>query len=616
MTVVPDIVEFLRRFPPFAELEPDAVDALAAAVEVEFFAEGATIFSQGAEPVEHLRVVRTGAVEVVHDGRVLDVMGPGEMFGHASMLSGLPTGFAARAAEDTLAYRIPEQVAARELAGARGLRLVTRLLLEDRHHLRSAPSVDPAADLLRQPVGAALRAAAVLCAPQTSVRDAARMMTEAGVTALVVDLGDALGIVTDSDLRERVVAEGLAGDVPVSRVMTTPAFTVGSDRPGSEVLLDMLDRGVRHFPVTSAAGRVIGVIEDHDLLAVESRSSFALRRGVARATSVNELRDAAESLRTTVASLTRGGMSALDVMSVFSVVSDALTRRAIDLQVAALGPAPARFAWLSLGSQARREALPSSDLDSALVWMDGEAGDDVIRRYLADLATRVTEAMVSCGFAPDDHRVSAADPLFTRSLESWREEARLVIEDPTREKALVIVSVLVDSRPVWGVETEPLIAEFFRSAPTRPVLLRLLARFALTHRPPSGFSRGQVVDATGVNRPRLDLKATAIVPIVDLARWAGLSAGVTSASTSARLAAAREAGVLSVDDARSLQDAFELASQLRLDHQVAQIEAAEPLTDEVDPASLSPLVRAYLKDAFRAVASVQGRIANDIAWAG
>ena len=223
---------------------------------------------------------------------------------------------------------------------------------------------------------------------------------------------------------------------------------------------------------------------------------------------------------------------------------------------------------------------------------------------------------MKCGFAPDSHRVNAADPLFVRSWESWREEARLVIDDPTREKALVIVSVLVDSRPVWGVETEPLISEFFQRAPTRPILLRLLARFALSHRPPAGFSRGLVVDSSGENRPYLDLKASAIVPIVDLARWAGLSAGVTSASTSTRLEAARQAGTLSADDARSLQDAFELASQLRLDHQVAQIEAGERPDDEVDPATLSPLVRAYLKEAFRAVHSVQGRIANDIAWAG
>ncbi len=112
----------------------------------------------------------------------------------------------------------------------------------------------------------------------------------------------------------------------------------------------------------------------------------------------------------------------------------------------------------------------------------------------------------------------------------------------------------------------------------------------------------------------MDLKSGVALPIVDLARWAGLAAGVTSASTSTRLDAARDAGILSADDTRTLHDAFALASQLRLDHQVAQLEESVAPDDLVDPVSLSPLVRSYLKEAFRAVASVQGRIANDLAW--
>jgi CBS domain-containing protein len=97
VTVVPDIVEFLRLHPPFNELDPLAVDRLGSAVEIELHPAGEIILSQGAQPVEFLRVIRAGAVEVINDGQVLDLKGPGGMFGHASMLSGLPTGFEARA---------------------------------------------------------------------------------------------------------------------------------------------------------------------------------------------------------------------------------------------------------------------------------------------------------------------------------------------------------------------------------------------------------------------------------------------------------------------------------------------------------------------------------------
>ena len=96
----PDIVRFLLDHPPFDALGADRVRGVADAVELEEHPAGATIIKQGADPVQHLRVVRTGTIEIVHDGIVLDLLGEGELFGHASMLSGLPTGFEARAAED------------------------------------------------------------------------------------------------------------------------------------------------------------------------------------------------------------------------------------------------------------------------------------------------------------------------------------------------------------------------------------------------------------------------------------------------------------------------------------------------------------------------------------
>ncbi len=610
MTVVPDIVEFLRQYPPFVEFDPATVERLSAAAEVEFHRQGDVIFSKGAQPVEFLRVIRTGAVEVVSEGQVLDLMGPGEMFGHASMLSGLPPDFDARAAEDTLTFRFPADVASQVLAGPRGLRYVARLLLEDRHHLRTGPPSEAVRDQLRQPIRAAIRAAPIILSPDTPVREAARQMTAATATAFIVDLGDALGIVTDADLRSRVVAAGLSGDAPVSAVMTSPTFTVSDDRPGSEVLLDMLDRGVRHFAVTSPTGRVIGIVEDHDLVAVESRTSFSMRRAIARATTVDELVEASSRLRPAVIGMTRGGMVGLDVMSVFSVVADALTRRALDLAVAQSGESPTRFSWLALGSQARREALPGSDLDSAIAWLD-DGDEGAIRSYLNAIATAATGTLQRCGFRPDEHRVSAADPLFVRSLSSWERESRSLIDDPTQKKALVIVSVLVDSRPVWGVETESLIAEAFQVASARPKLLRLLAQFALSHRPPTGFLRGLVVESSGEHRNKLDLKKGAVAPITDLARWAGMVAGVGCASTTSRLKAASDAGTLKEADALSLQEAFELVCQLRLDHQITQLEAGDELDGFVDPGELSPLIRNYLKEAFRLVASVQKRIASE-----
>jgi CBS domain-containing protein len=440
-------------------------------------------------------------------------------------------------------------------------------------------------------------------------------MTTIGASALIVDLGSSVGIVTDGDLRSRALAGGLSGDAPVSAVMSAPAFTVIDDRPGSEVLLDMLDQGITHFPVISASGRIIGIVEDHDLIAMESTTSFHLRHAISLANTADELVATSSKLRPTVVSLHRGGMTALDVMSVFSIVADALTRRSLDFAMAQIGAPPTRFAWLALGSQARREAMPSSDVDSAIAWFGHDEDEEPsIREYFKEVATLATDTLLRCGFRPDEHRVNASDPLFVRSLASWQREAHSFLDDPTQKKALVLVSVLVDSRPVWGVESEPLIADTFRSARAYPRLLRLLAQFALSHKPPVGFIRGLAIDVSGEGRSRLDLKSGAVVPITDLARWAGMAAGVACASTTARLSAASDGGTLSASDALTLRDAFELTCQLRLDHQVAQIEQGLEPGDVITLDELSPLNRTYLKEAFRAVVSVQRRVANDISW--
>ncbi len=617
MTAIPDIVEFLKKYPPFAELDSSAVEELAATVEVEFHRAGQIIFAKGDQSIDVLRVIRAGAVEVVNDGQVIDLMGPGEMFGHASMLSGLPAGFEARAAEDTLSYRIRGDVAARVLAEPRGLRYMTRLLLEDPHHLRTGPPLNVVRDRLREPVQGAIHSVPIILTPTTSVREAARRLTEAGATAFVVDLGQTFGIVTDSDLRSRVVAGGLPADSPVSAVMTAPAITVPGERPGSEVLLDMLDHGFRHFIIVSSTGRVIGIVEDRDLVELQSRSSFLLRRAVARANTIDDLVSTSKQLRPAVITMSRSGMAATEVMSVYSVIADAMTRRALELATVRFGEAPSRYTWLALGSQARREALPSSDLDSAIAWMDDEGTNEpAARAYLGEVATAVTDILGRCGFRPDEHRASASDPLFVRSLSSWRHEARSFLDDPTQEKALVIVSVLVDSRPVWGVDAGPLIAETFRLAQARPRFLRLLAEFALTHRPPVGFFGGFVVEHSGENRGQLDLKRGAVAPITDLARWAGMTASVTCASTPERLRAAGQAGTFTEGDALTLNDAFEFVCQLRLDHQVRQLETGAEPNDTLDLDELSPLTRSYLKEAFRAIASVQKRISADLTWAG
>jgi CBS domain-containing protein len=593
---------------------------IAAMTETEVSPRGKAIFPQGAGPVEYVWVVRSGSVEVINDGRVLDLLGPGELFGHASMISGLPTGFEARAAEDTVCYRIPADVIRPLLARPDVLRFVTRSIVA-----RAVPA-EPVSDPVQSPVATLIRTPPLMCRGTEPIREAARRMTDQGASAALVPLPGSFGIVTDRDLRRRVIAAGLSPDEPVSAIMTAPAYTVTSDRLGGDVLLDMLERNVHHIPVLSPAGQVLGVVDDGDLVAAEGRKPLLLRRAIALADSPDELAVAVAGLDPAIIALHDARVTAEQLTAVRSVVLDALTRRLVELAVRDAGPPPVPFAWFALGSLARREAVPSSDVDSALAWDSAdEADDSKAAGYVGRVTRAVDEGLRACGMSPDAHGASAANPIFARSLASWHRAAQSYSEDPTQEKALILVSVLTDSRPVWssGGPTGGLIGGPIggtalgglweaRPDPDQAGLLRMLARFALSFRPPTGFLRDFVVEHSGERRGQLDLKHGGLIPIVDLARWAGMAAGLASASTLQRLRAAEAAGTMESAEAQTLMEAFGFISSLRLDHQVEQLRRGEAPDDFIAPATLNPLARSYLREAFRAVASVQANLSAEL----
>jgi CBS domain-containing protein len=574
---------------------------IGAVTQTEVTARGAAIFAQGAGPVGSVWVVRSGSVEVIHDGRVLDLLGPGELFGHASMISGLPTGFEARAAEDTVCYRIPADVVRPLLARPDVLQFVARSIV-----IRTVPAAALPEDQVR--VATLIRTPPLLCQGTEPIREAARRMTEEGASAVLVPLPGSFGIVTDRDLRRRVIVPGLSPDAPLSSIMTAPAFTVTADRLGGDVLLDMLERNVHHIPVLSAAGRVLGVVDDGDLAAAEGRKPLLLRRAIALAESPAELVTAATGLNPVIIALHDARVTAEQVTAVRSVVLDALTRRLTELAVRDAGPPPVPFTWFALGSLARREAAPSSDVDSALAW-DGTVPGDAAG-YFGRVTRAVDEGLRACGISPDEHGASAANPIFARSLASWRRAARSLSEDPTQDKALILVSVLADSRPVWSSGGD-MAGGLWEGQPT-PDLLRLLARFALSFRPPTGFLRDFVVEHSGERRGQLDLKHGGMIPIVDLARWAGMAAGMASASTRERLRAAEAAGTMDSAEVQTLTEAFGFISSLRLDHQVEQLRRGAAPDDFIDPKTLNPLARSYLREAFRAVASVQANLSAEL----
>lgn len=533
---------------------------MAAQAAIEFHPRGEVILSEDDGPVTVLRVIHSGAVDILHEGRLLDLLGPGDTFGHAAMLAGLPPGFEARAAEDTLCYRIPVAVARPLLDRARRRELAVG-----------------AAEPAHQPVAKLIRAPIVTCKPSESIGIVAQRMTRAGVNSAVVRLDEdggpdgVLGIVTDRDLRTRVIAVGRTGGVQVESVMTAPAYTVSPDRLGGEVLYEMLERGIRHVPVVTERGRLVGVLEAVDLYAAQPRSWFGARRAIEGARTLDAVAEAAGRLGELMLELHHSSVPALELAPVLSALVDAITRRALEL----VGGAPEGIVWVSVGSEARRELTPASVRRGALIQAQEMPAD-------ADWLAEVETALARCGV-----RV----PILARDAEGWLSAAG---DDE------LAVSVLADRRVLWGTPVEPLPVA---AGPAREALLAALARRAFTLDLPTGFDAGGVLTEQGRD-PCLNIREAAIVPIAGIARWAAAVAEVGEGSTPERLRAAAAEGVVPDQHARTLTEAFELALELRIVHHLEQLEAGEPPDDRLDAAAMTPLTRDHLRDVFRAVRAV------------
>ena len=118
---------------------------------------------------------------------------------------------------------------------------------------------------------------------------------------------------------------------------------------------------------------------------------------------------------------------------------------------------------------------------------------------------------------------------------------------------------------------------------SRETLLRWMLRLALAAKPPTGFLKDMVLEHSGEHRGTLDIKHGGLLPIVDIARYAGLKAKSKTTSTIERLRAASDAGVLDQTHARTLAEAFDLFMELRVEHQVSQLQRGEKPDDHLDP---------------------------------
>ena len=444
--------------------------------------------------------------------------------------------------------------------------------------------------------------------PHATIGEAAQLLDGADHSCVLVRLPGGLGIATDHDFRASLADASLSRQAPLSEICSVPAVTVNEHTDAPAALIDMVERGIHHLVVTTDTGNPVGVVRVVDLASAEVRDPLLVRRSVTRARSIDDLREAAAIVPQTVLEMDEIGIPALRVSGILSTVRDLIVQRVVELSPTVVPTSG--VSWLVLGSLARREGLPHSDVDTALAWpavLDARAP-----RLRAD-AELVLAGLESCGLSRCPDGANATEPLFSRSVDDWQEATHRWTRHPESESALLLASIVADNRPVTHVDLGSALTQSMLSSTRERTFLSALLTFTLAVKPPRGLISDFTVAHTGRHRGQLDLKRGGLWPVVLLGRWMALAVNDPSGSTIDRIRRGSQSGLLTTGEAEDLIGAFEQIYQLRFDQEVAALKSGGTTDSYVAPRDIDPLRRRYLHDSLHAVSQIQTAVRRS--WA-
>ncbi|MEE4638004.1 MAG: DUF294 nucleotidyltransferase-like domain-containing protein [Wenzhouxiangella sp.] len=605
-----EVREHLRRHPPFSFLDEADLDRLARTVEIAYFRAGSDILALGQE-VADLHYIRQGSVEMFRrSGEFYNRLGEGDIFGQISLISGRTTRFPVRALEDTLIYFIP----------ASEFRILFETVedfadfveVEDRTRLRQAGARSrEGAEMMTTRVERLVQRAPVMMSASGTVGQAARLMTEEGVSSILVSENDGdaehprlLGIVTDSDLRRRLIAPGLPYDTTISEVMSESLICVEADDYLFAALMAMLRHNVHHLPVMHRM-RPVGVIDLADLAGHETRNSLFVVRSIHDQADIDGLRELMPDVRGSFVRMVNEGATARMIGSAVAMIGRSFKQRLLELAEERFGPPPVPYCFLALGSMARDEQSLVTDQDNALV-LDDAFDRDQHDDYFRQLAEFVCDGLAELGYSYCKGDIMATNPDLRQPLETWKERFAGWIGRPDRP-ALLNSSIFFDLDGVYG---ETRLADTLKTwiaerASASSAFLGCLAHNAQTRTPPLGFFRDFVLEKSGRHQDSLDLKRRGTAPMVDVIRVHAMASGSLAQNSFRRLDDIVAAGFLTSSMTADLRDAMEFLAATQYRHHADRLEQAEKPDNKLNPVTLNTFDRRNLKEAFRVLSNAQ-----------
>lgn len=621
------VIEFLKRTPPFQDLPDAELEELAQLCFRREFPADQLLYQQDVSVCQELSLIYAGSVEKYFqrgEKKIYpEVFVAGETFGAISMLlNNNRVVRSVRTLEPTVLLQLPDSYF-RELCrqyeefseffthefGRRMLNSGYAALLSRKpeSHL-GFQSADLA---FSQRLEDLAIPHTLTCDASMPLREAARLMSlHQRDHLLVLDRqGRPAGILTDAMLRSRVLAAGLSSELPVSTVMEGPVPEVAAESFSYEAILAMIRLKTQHIGIR-IGGAPLQLVSLEHLLHAQGKSPFIFLHGITQESDAHALQLRWAEAPEIVETLIQRGTRPEIVNPIVSAIADAVVQNVVQRAVKLLGPAPARFAFLALGSEGRKEQTLCTDQDNAIVFEDVDPSRlEGVQEYFLKLGEQVCAELDYIGFAYCEGGLMAKNPEWNLPLSSWKKRYRKWLQEPAAEHA-ILGCAFFDSRTVYG---DPELLEQMRESAFEVLgegqsyFLNQLARISLTNKPPLTLFGGFQLVEQDNKRKGLNLKR-AMGAISDFARVHALQHRLPAINTEERLSQLQEAGVITAQEFHELHQSFFFMMRLRLQHQSRQIREGEPPDNLLTLDELSKIERVTLKEIFRVIEQYQKRL--------
>lgn len=614
--ILEDVIVFLKGAPPFQFLDEQTLKGVARNISMEFYPKDAIILEQDGPPSEYLHIIKKGEVKVYiktnGDEVIIDYRGEGDTFGFLSLIGKDRARANVKAIEDTICYLVGKETVLRLLDSNPVFTEyflkshLTKYIDRTYKEMHSKSLFYGGSDrlLFTTKIGDIATKEVITVEQGATIQDAARIMAKNKVSSLIIIDSNSLpvGIVTDRDLREKVVAKGRDVNEPISNIMSLPLIRVDAKDYCFEAVLKMIRHNIHHLLVVKD-GDLKGVITNHDLMLLQGSSPLSFSKDIENQQTIEGLVPVAKKINMIVRLLLREGAKASNITKIITELNDRLVRKILEIAEKKYGKSPTPFCWIVFGSEGRKEQTFKTDQDNAIIYAEDS---DEARKYFADFATFVRDSLIKCGFplCPADYM--ASNPKWCQPLNIWKGYFHKWISTPTPD-AILMSLIFFDFRPLFGDFSlaEKLRDYLMKALKGQKIFLAQMAGVITKNRPPLGFLRTFIVDKSGEHKDELNLKLRGIGPLVDIVRLFSLESGISETSTVERIRLLKDVHPIVRDLGDELEYAFEFITLLRIHHQIEQIENNELPDNFINPRKLSNLERKSLKESFQIISKLQ-----------